>query len=166
MLWLSGSTGIGKSVLSAFIVRRLNATCRDVWGNEESKVVWSFCDSQLSGTSSSVSSVAIHQLLKSYPDLRTYAYGRDQAVFGSIVKSHFVKAQNRPVKKLWGLLCDVVNFSSLKKVFLVVDGLNACDEASQVQLINLFSEAAEASPKMRILVSGRPSTATSAEFSK
>ena len=158
LLWLYGSTGLGKTTLLTHVVCQLKKP-QETRVPKES-VLFSFCEAHVNDRGADIISVLIHQLLTNFPSLRRYASKKVEEYNTNLQRP---APERMPVARLWRLLCDLIRASKLRKVYLIIDALDECRRSSQIELIHLFKSA---TPNVRILVSSRPNEGLRIEFSK
>ena len=161
LLWLSGGSGLGKTTLLAHVVwqlQNLHTAC-----NSDELVLYSFCEAHINDDGADIISVLIHQLLTLVPKLKTFASEKVEQYGLAIMSQDRPKPKRMPTARLWRLLCDLIRESKLRRVFLVIDALDECNESSQMDLIHYFGNAA---PSVRTLVSSRPNERLKTAFSK
>ena len=146
LLWFTGNAGMGKSTLMAYIVSTVGESSEDL------AILCCFCDDVITQSVSSMISAAIYQLIRESDVLRGLAMSKDgtcELENGRLGQ----KGQSRNPEDLWDLLCDVVQESHLKRVYLVVDGLDDCLPEVQRALMKLFNHGPE---KLSVLVASQP----------
>ncbi|PHH89668.1 hypothetical protein CDD83_5546 [Cordyceps sp. RAO-2017] len=155
MLWMQGKPGSGKSVLSSQMVKFMK-TC-----NPELSVIYHFCSYSYVSTTQfkEILMSLILQLIQWQPDLSAYVY------------NDYYRAKKSPsVATLEQLLrCLLTNVPSQPDgseayVWIIIDGLDECDDDKQQALVSLLyevsSKAARDSSRStfcRVLISSRPS---------
>lgn len=158
LLWLSGGSGLGKTTLLTYVVQKLQKA-----HNPKEIVLFSFCDAQINDEVSKVVSIFIHQLLTVLPKLKPFAAKKIDHYWSPTGENLRPRALRMPAARKWQLLCELVRNSKLHRVFLVIDALDECKNASQVDLIHYFANAAS---NIRVLVSSKPNEDLRSEFSK
>ena len=161
LLWLSGGPGLGKTTLLVYVVSQLQKLQKAHIPKEI--VLYSFCEAHINDKAGDVIFVLIHQLLTTFPKLRSYASQKLQNYQFSAMSNLRSIPLRMPAAQQWQLLCELIRSSKLRKVFLLIDGLDECKTSSQIDLIHFF---ANATPSVRVLVSSKPNESLRAEFSK
>ncbi|CAN9334674.1 unnamed protein product [Alternaria alternata] len=157
ILWMSGCHGLGKSTILAHLVDELlrNEPELNVMGKRE--VIYSFCSDQKNNTASMVLSTAIHQLLVHHPEVQPAILRFDQTNFFGKNLVQPSMGKNRPTQNLWTIFVEIVREAKLKMLFLIVDGLDHCNEQSQNELMREFQSALCKGPCIKILFSSTKS---------
>jgi len=161
MLWFSGSAGVGESTLMAYAIKTLQPPQAK---RTNIAVIYNFCDDTLNSTASQVLSVALFQLIFRFPSMKTRASKFDPAL-SSMLNHQSIQRTNLPsASRLWNLFVKLIQSQErLKKVYLVIDALNECKEASRKELVRLFGRGI---PQLSILVSSRSNESIRIELSR
>ncbi|KAF2877985.1 hypothetical protein BDV95DRAFT_633454 [Massariosphaeria phaeospora] len=127
-LWLSGSPGKGKTVLSVFVTEKLEET----HDQNTCVVLYFFCryNDEKQNTAVAVLRGLLFQLLRKRPFLGKYAsppLRKSQA-------QHTLSS----LGILWKIFADMINDPGIDHVICVIDGLDECDFDSRKQLSKLF----------------------------
>ncbi|CAI7650228.1 unnamed protein product [Penicillium manginii] len=165
LLWLRGSPGAGKSTILTYLVEVLSdegAGIQQCLREEDSFLIYSFCDTQLNSTTSSVLSTAIHQLLVKHPDQQELAMEVSDNISSGSPKN-VGRSSNRPVRHLWTILGRIVRDSPIRILYFILDGLDECEKESQEELLELVASVPSS---FKVLVSSRPSEYLRGIFSR
>jgi len=164
-LWIRGSPGQGKTVLSKFLLQRLQA--RNAHQPKDYMNIYFFCYDQ-DGDLRTVNSILrslIEQLL-----LGPCQFRKPLAVLekdpAKIAKSN---------DTLWDTFKEMITFSTLNTIYCVIDGLDECEKGSEgnarvklLQWINTLlptlPTAPDDGPALKFLVTSRPITDISDEL--
>lgn len=149
VLWLQGAPGVGKSVLSAHLV---NFARSPGW-----PIFYHFC------SHSHVSSTTYENILRT---LLLHLLRKDSDLVANVYKESVMGKQppsTQALERLFQtLLMNASNQSQQKEhIWIVIDGLNECDNQGQTSVVNLVnlvtSNSASSSTACKILISSRPS---------
>jgi hypothetical protein len=166
VLWFSAGPGVGKSTMLSYLVTSLQKKARDNRTRDEQPfIIYSFANELYNNTASKVIAIAIYQLLSQFPRLHEKIFKYDQARSTSADPSIIPRAQNRPAYHLWLLLLKIIGEAQLNQVCLIVDGLDECDQKSQIDLLGMFHNAATEAVGLKILFSSRPNENLQKTFS-
>ena len=146
LLWLTGNAGMGKSTLAAYVISKL----RDE--SENAAVIHVFCADTDTYSVNNILCAAIYQLIGGSEILRDVAIQNDNT-YSSKEGRHGTSGHARRLEDLWDLFSSVVKGSDLKRVYLVIDGLDNCQPKMQKELMALLNAGPE---KLRVLVTSQP----------
>ncbi|KAH8742908.1 hypothetical protein F5882DRAFT_313535, partial [Hyaloscypha sp. PMI_1271] len=130
LLWLSGGPGKGKTMLSIFLAEKLERTAKD---SRDTLFLQYFCDNKDEKRNTSVAVVKglIFQLLQLRPILFDY-----------ILPGFKIQKQSlftgSSFETLWRIFETMLRDPILGTIYCIIDGLDECDEASLVVLLNKF----------------------------
>jgi ankyrin repeat protein len=146
-LWLIGAPGIGKTVISCFIVEKLQHLLLE---SQSMILAHYFCDNKDKDRNTAVPILRsiVAQLLKQKPEL--FAFIKDDY---ELKKS----AITGSLESLWAPLVRMLKNCQDEEVYVLIDAIDECEETSRKKIMGLFKEL-DASSKARILITGRPET--------
>lgn len=150
-LWMTGGPGMGKTTLSVFIIKALWDKFIKQQPPTAVAVLYSICNSHENKDISTIFSLALHQLLEQFPDLTEEV---DIAEADAKVSAPKERFWTMPPETVWRIFSIVVSKTNLKRVYLVIDGLDNCDVGTDLDLIQLLKTAP---PQLRVLLSSQPS---------
>lgn len=149
ILWLIGIPGIGKTVLSCFLVEHLQKQTTSL---PPVVLLYHFCDYKDVETSRNsalgILRCILDQLLKKQPQLfqriqKEYRHSRERlSLIGSL-------------DGLWATLLEVLQECYGMDIYILVDALDECDKASRRDLLDLLANLA-ASTNLKVLITTRP----------
>lgn len=122
-------------------------------------IAYSFCNPERNHTASMVLSVLIHQILEQFPEIIKSIHDYDHKRYLPVNKNGPQGLQthkHRNSQYLWNILEKDVSESKVRRVFLIIDALDECDEQSQKVLLSFFSSILRSSSNFKILFSSRP----------
>ncbi|KAF2877987.1 hypothetical protein BDV95DRAFT_588977 [Massariosphaeria phaeospora] len=127
-LWISGSTGIGKTALSLFVTERLEKN------KDNSKVLYFFCSGQDSNRSSAFAIIRswLYQLLYQTPGLPRNIV----TIFSKPIQ--LLEACRQP-RILWNAFRFILRDHSSGITYCVFDGLHECDITTKATMLDLIS---------------------------
>jgi ankyrin repeat protein len=154
LLWLSGSPGIGKTMISCYLIDRLTEIKRQT---DEMVLVYFLCDDTNNKRNTALAIIRglLLQLLRERPHLFKHImpeYEEKKAsIFGDI---------HGLLRIFW---C-VVGDTDLRQVFLVIDALDECEEVSRNSLLKSLHKHLNASSpgdrneahRVKLLITSRP----------
>lgn len=144
LLWLTGPPGIGKTMISCFLVEQLNKVAR-----ESQAVLFAhyFCDDKdgLRRTATAILRGILGQLLRQRP-----------ALFRLMEEDYKIKRDSvvDDVDVLWEFLLRMLD-GCIGRVYILIDALDECEEQSRSTLLALLKDL-KPSVRAHILVTGRP----------
>ncbi|KAK0622438.1 hypothetical protein B0T14DRAFT_552877 [Immersiella caudata] len=145
-LWLIGPPGIGKTIVSCFLVDKLQELLRD---SESPSAIFAyyFCDNkdEQRQKATAILQGILVQILKKAPEL-----------FDLVKRYYRIKRGSFPgnLDALWRMLVQILN-NSAGPIYVLIDALDECEEASRIELLALLADL-DPSTKARILITGRP----------
>jgi ubiquitin carboxyl-terminal hydrolase 14 len=151
-LWISGNPGMGKTVLSLFLVELFEKQ-----GKQEdlsTRVIYFFCNDQdeTRKTGLSLLKALIHQCLQSSPFLIQKYVIPEYETLGDKLYTSFAG--------LWDIFTKITCDPAFGRVYCVLDALDECEERSRNQLIRCISTHFTASPtplkNLRLILTSRP----------
>ncbi|KAL0632587.1 hypothetical protein Q9L58_008518 [Maublancomyces gigas] len=151
LLWISGSPGCGKTVMSAFLLDCLEEKVKGT----DINLAYFFCDDkeQSQKSAQSMLSGVIHQLITTTPYMIKHAMGTHQAHGPKMLES---------LDLLWNIFISVVTDPLCEGAYIVLDALDECEKGSRDDLLRRFnnyflSEASKtAQSYLKVLVTSRP----------
>lgn len=151
LLWISGNPGCGKTVMSAFIVDRLEIAVQDT----DASVAYFFCDDKegLQKSAQSLLRGVIHQLITKTPSLIKHAMGAYRANESKMLES---------LDLLWDIFISAVADPITDGSYIILDGLDECEKVSRTDFLrrlnNYFHpEVTNPSmPYLKVLITSRP----------
>ncbi|KAI4102544.1 MAG: hypothetical protein LQ339_004561 [Xanthoria mediterranea] len=153
-LWVTGDPGCGKSVLSRHLVD--SYMTRATASDEEDIVCYFFFKDDANSNRSATNALAsiIHQIFVQDSSLLEHAlplYRANGTRLGQIFEP------------LWKIFHSVVTESPNRKITILLDALDECEEKTQNLLIPKFAELFSSPTRcfLKLLVTSRPSTAIS-----
>jgi len=159
-LWLSGYPGCGKSTLASFLIDELR---RGGDGDGEFPGTPVCCyfffkddDDQRRSADRAMCTI-LHQLFTANPQLIRHALAQSQK--GERFSENF--------PALWNILLDASNDPQCGDVLCILDGMDECEEASQVELIESIEKwyTIAAGPRsLKFVVTSRPSRTIEKHF--
>src|SRR5271156_511681 len=149
LIWIRGSPGQGKTVLSKFILDRLEELAKS---HKSVKVIYFFFSDRDEHfrTISSILRSLLKQLLTT------------SALFRFI--SDMVEIESSmDLDNLWEILEKIFRAPVLSKIYCIIDALDECDEGSREWLLRRIVKLAQASAEkqgmvLKLLVTSRPVT--------
>jgi tetratricopeptide (TPR) repeat protein len=146
VLSLFGTSGSGKSVLCAALIDALQRDSEE--GRRESSVAYFFCRSSENPKCSTtdICATIISQLALQSPELHP------SLLLAHNISKRYGRLRRCPRDDLKKVLIDMA--SSLPRVYIVIDGLDECDDA--IEPARMFLEVAEAVSSVRVLFGARP----------
>ncbi|GFF93368.1 uncharacterized protein PAC_16641 [Aspergillus udagawae] len=161
ILWITGAPGLGKTYLAAYLVESLS---RRLTG-APTTVLYSFCNGQVNKTLSQVLCVALHQLLDQNRQIMAETNFEGTPLRSQTTSNNksATKVWDTRADVLWRFFCDLVEESNLKRVYLIVDGLDDCVLGSQVEFFRLLRQMPS---NLSVLVMSQPIELARIEASK
>ncbi|KAH7403077.1 hypothetical protein BKA64DRAFT_440653 [Cadophora sp. MPI-SDFR-AT-0126] len=164
-LWATGVPGMGKSTLAAYIVQALTEQLRTHQPDAPHAVLYSFCNDKENNTVSDLLCVVLHQLLDQKKDLAS------EESFEAPLKGLYVKAPGKPDAApwnsspdlIWQVFCNLIEESNLRRVFLIVDGLDDVKAGGRVDLLRLLRTGPS---NLSIIITSQPMEDVRAEVSR
>ena len=151
LLWIVGGPGIGKTMISSFLVEELTHL------TERSPLMmfmYYFCDDKYEGrrTAMAILRGLLLQLLRQQPDLFQHIQP-DFKESGDHLFSNF--------HALWRIFTSIVHDPRVGKVYCLIDALDECEEESRTLLLNSFRKLFCSSPQssdtfVKFIVTSRP----------
>ncbi|KAH8745767.1 ankyrin repeat-containing domain protein [Hyaloscypha finlandica] len=145
LLWLIGPPGIGKTIISSFLVEELQRKAK-----EDASMILAhyFCDAghEKRKTAIAILRGILVQFFQQQPDF----FELIREVY-KIEKSSMVE----DVYSLWRVLVQVLKNCGNSKIYILIDALDECEEPSRKDFLGLLEEL-DPSSKARILITGRP----------
>jgi ankyrin repeat protein len=144
-LWLIGAPGIGKTVISCFVVEKLQ---QKVLETPSTVLVHYFCDNKHEYRRAAIPILRgiLVQLLQQRP------------VLFELIKDDYKRKKSsivRNLDSLWAPLVRMLKSCGDDEVYILIDAIDECEESSRKELLGLLKEL-DASVKARILITGRP----------
>ncbi|KAI9862990.1 MAG: hypothetical protein M1813_004163 [Trichoglossum hirsutum] len=152
VLWIRGSPGQGKTVLSKFLLNHWNHHPPNSQSN--AKIIYFFCYDQDEGfrTATSILRSLIKQLLTNSNLLHHMSDTFDTGSFSPDSED-----------SLWEILQSMFGDSSLCAIYCIVDALDECDEGSRKRLLGRITRLIQTSaqkrkrgPILKLLITSRP----------
>ncbi|RFU30781.1 hypothetical protein B7463_g5552, partial [Scytalidium lignicola] len=145
LLWLTGVPGIGKTVISCFVVEELQRTVKE---NNSVVLIYYFCDNkdEQRRTPIAILRGILFQLLKRRPELFKLIEDDYKIQKASIVTK---------LDTLWRALDRMLQSLVDDKVYILIDALDECEESSRGDFLALLGELGEVA-NVKILITGRP----------
>ncbi|CZR66740.1 uncharacterized protein PAC_16641 [Phialocephala subalpina] len=157
ILWITGSPGVGKTTLVINFIKDYDAILRHSGQLDKHATIYSLCASQENDTASKIICVAIHQLLKRFPDSRLpeLAMLASECGLSTVAESQANQGDVWSARAdfLWAYFCELIRVSGLETIFLIVDGLDECDGENQEKLLGLLEQGHS---NLRVLITSRP----------
>ncbi|KAI9781442.1 MAG: hypothetical protein M1839_006036 [Geoglossum umbratile] len=127
LLWISGGSGMGKTMLSLFLLRELEATPEY---SQNSIILFYFCDGHNDKRNTAVSILRglIFLLLKARPGLINILL----ADYDTQKEALFSQTS---LEALWRIFETMIKDPTAGRVFCLIDGLDECKEDSLLQLL-------------------------------
>jgi hypothetical protein len=148
LLCLVGDPGIGKTMLSCFLVDELLEKARKT---PESRVLYYFCDNknEKRRTSTAIIRGLILQLLRQQPML----FKHIQPEYDQIREPLF-----ESIDALWRIFLAMLRDPSAGEIYAVIDALDECETESRQELLeclpDLISDAR--TPALKLIITSRP----------
>lgn len=147
-LVILGDMGTGKSVAMAFLVDELRR--RNEHQLPQPKLCYHYCRDDETGQTTYIFSALILSLLEQLSGLkRTFFEWYKQAG----TSGNFQPATN--IKKLEEFLQKILETLD-RPLFIVIDGLDECDRASQNSLLKSLNILSQKTPRLKVILSSRP----------
>jgi ankyrin repeat protein len=145
LLWLIGAPGIGKTVMSCFLVEALQRKAQET---PSTILTYYFCDNKdgLRSTATAILRGILLQLLKQRP-----------ALFELIREDYALKQANivGSLDALWRPLLQMLNKCDNEQIYILIDALDECEVSSRRELLDMLGDMAGSS-KTKVLITGRP----------
>lgn len=143
VLAIYGDTGCGKSYLASFLIDFLH---EKLWGFPKTAVYFQYCKSEKdAGTALGILSGLLYQLLQQHVSLNHLFkawYEKQSGVVLSVqAMAEFFKERVRSLKR---------------RSFIVIDGLDECDNATKGDLVKILTSICEETRCCRVIVVARP----------
>lgn len=160
VMWMTGSLGSGKTFSSAYLVRSIRED-NTVWNHCKPRIVlYTTCNTDDNNTAGTSLCVILHQLLIQVPDLiqsvdlKLFLASRPMNHYGiPRASSDAFKMWETAPDTIWRHICELIQHSDLARVYLVIDGLDNCDVASQKEIFKLLRDGPA---NMSVLVVSQP----------
>ncbi|KAG9231371.1 hypothetical protein BJ875DRAFT_506721 [Amylocarpus encephaloides] len=147
-LVILGDMGCGKSVAMAFLVDELRR--RNEHQLPQPKICYHYCRDDETGQATYIFSALILSLLEQFSGLkRTFFEWYKQAG----ASGNFEPATD--IKKLEEFLQKILKTLD-RPLFIVIDGLDECDRASQNSLLKSLKILSKKTPRLKVILSSRP----------
>ncbi|KAH6646799.1 hypothetical protein BKA67DRAFT_525676 [Truncatella angustata] len=155
-LVILGTMGSGKSVSMSYLIDKIIS--HNEYRIPQSKILYHYCRNDETGNTSFIYATIILSLLEQLPGLKKPFF----EWYKKIVASGSPEPATSP-RRLEEFLKE--NLEALERqVFIVVDGLDECDEASRYRLIRLTKDLTDRTVNLKILLSTRPEEDTLKEL--
>ncbi|GLA25597.1 hypothetical protein AnigIFM63326_002338 [Aspergillus niger] len=159
VVWLTGSPGMGKTSLVVNFAKSYLALFGENKGSNDTAVLYSLCDSRDHETKKlgKILCVAIHQLLESQTkhEFGLEAIHDAYDLFGA-EQLRSEERWNLSPSLLWTYFCNLCTKSNLKKVYLLIDGIDECDRETQKDLFGMLKQSLSTPTNLRVLISSQP----------
>lgn len=134
LLWLHGDPGKGKTMLAISLVKEMSDRIRLEGSASTTALAYFFCDNKDSRrkTATAMLRGLIYQLICQRPDLCFYL--RDQY---EKQKEQLFSSQNS-VQSLWRVFKNIIQHPSLRKVYIIIDALDECEQESIESFLTLL----------------------------
>ncbi|UKZ56065.1 hypothetical protein TrVGV298_009891 [Trichoderma virens] len=147
ILWLFGAPGIGKTVISCFLIENLQ---KQEALQPSTILIYHFCDYKDDGPRNSALGIIrciLQQLLKKQPDLFRWIKTEYQ-------HRHEILSLSNSLDGLWAVLLQLLQKCNSKNIYILIDALDECDKTC-IHLLDLIAEI-PASVNTRVLITARP----------
>ncbi|CZS94644.1 hypothetical protein WAI453_013344 [Rhynchosporium graminicola] len=147
-LVILGDMGCGKSVAMAFLVDELRK--RNEHQLPQPRICYHYCRDDETGKADYIFSALILSLLEQFSGLKRafFEWWKEAGAFGN-----FDPATD--VRKLEAFLQKILETLD-RPLFIVIDGLDECDRASQDSLLDSLKNLLQKTTRLKILLSSRP----------
>lgn len=147
ILWLFGAPGIGKTAIACFLIEHLE---KPDASQPSVILIHHFCDYKDDGPRNSALGIIrciLHQLLKKQPHLFQW------------IKTEYQHRHERSslvdnLDGLWAVFLKLIQKCDGKNIYIIIDALDECDEASRITLSSLIAEI-PVSVNVKILITAR-----------
>ncbi|KAK5705915.1 hypothetical protein LTR17_021246 [Elasticomyces elasticus] len=140
VLWMTGGLGMGKTVLATYLIDSLMTKIYRAGDKGKSTVLYGICKAHENNTLGKLLCVVMHQFLEQFPAInatqRLLRLERQSKVKGRGVEQGSL--WNASSVALWQTLGDAITDAGLKRVYLIIDGLDVLDSTEQVGLFRLL----------------------------
>lgn len=142
VLWIYGDPGKGKTMLAFSLVKELSERIRVEGSSPNIALACFFCDNKDNRRKSAISILRslIYQLLRQRPDLCSYLRSEYER------QKERLFASPNALQSLWRIFKNVTAYSNFKRIYIVIDGLDECDEQSTEDLLKLLEPFLESGP--------------------
>jgi ankyrin repeat protein len=150
-LWLSGGPGCGKSVMTSFLIQKLERNAVDA--NCPISICYFFFDDKVETQRHAHYALCaiLHQILSHQPSLARHAITAFQRNGPQMVKD---------LRNLWNTLLNVLSDPSAGTTMIVLDAADECEQFSCHKLLQWIVELMEDTPpgleKLKFLITSRP----------
>jgi hypothetical protein len=145
LLWLIGAPGIGKTVMSCFLVEALQKKPQKM---PSTILTYYFCDNkdELRSTATAILRGILLQLLNQRP-----------ALFELIREDYRLKKADivNSLDALWRPLLRMLDKCDNEEVYILIDALDECETSSRKELLDMLGDLVGSS-KAKIFITGRP----------
>ena len=130
LLWLSGAPGIGKTMISSFLVEEITRLAER---SSQMMLAYYFCDDkdEKRRTATSILRGLLLQLLRQQPSL----FKHIQSDFSMSRDSLFTNFD-----ALWRIFCCILKDPGAGEVYCLIDALDECEKGSRRQFLTNFTE--------------------------
>ena len=130
LLWLSGGPGIGKTMISSFLVEELAHLAAR---SSQMTLIYYFCDDKFEGrrTATAILRGLLLQLL------------RQRSILFNHIQSHFDISRDSLFTNfhaLWRIFVSIIQDSGAGKVFCLIDALDECEKESRQLFLTDFTK--------------------------
>ncbi|KAF7175478.1 hypothetical protein CNMCM7691_008579 [Aspergillus felis] len=157
VVWLTGSPGMGKTSLVVNFAQSYHALLGENRRRpNDTAVLYSLCDRE-NNDLGKILCVAIHQLLepRAKEEFGLEAIDCAYELFAS-EELRSKECWNLFPRLLWTYFCNLCIKSNLKKVYLLIDGIDECNEETQKELFGLLKQGPSIPSNLRVLISSQP----------
>jgi ankyrin repeat domain-containing protein 50 len=152
LLWVSGGPGCGKSVLTSFLIGKLERNARD--SNLPVSICYFFFDDKVETQKSAHFALCaiLHQLVSSRPSLIRHVSAAFQRNGPQLTKD---------LRTLWSTVLEALSDSSAgSTIMIVLDAADECESVSRQSLLQWIVGLMEDTPaeldKLKFLITSRP----------
>lgn len=136
VLWVHGDPGKGKTFIAIATVRDLSHKLRSVASPENHLLLYFFCDNKDNrrNTATAIMRGLLYQLFTQRPDLC------------HLLRSEYAKRKEQllsaptALHTLWHLLQVAAESQTVDRIYIVIDALDECEEASIADLLSLIND--------------------------
>jgi ankyrin repeat protein len=147
-LWIIGAPGIGKTVISCFLVEEFQRRQRRPAINKSAHLAYYFCDNKDDRRKTNLA------ILRG---ILLQLFRQRRAVFGLVEPEYKLKKASvvENVDVLWRWLVKILKSCSESEVYILIDAIDECEKSSRRELFSLIRKL-DQTVRARFIITGRP----------
>ncbi|KAF8244552.1 hypothetical protein K440DRAFT_609225 [Wilcoxina mikolae CBS 423.85] len=153
-LWIHGSPGCGKTVLSTYVIQALDSGSTQANSHQ---VFYFFCDGrdERLRTGNAVLANLLAQFIKQTPEMIVHFAAESEYAMRK-------EKTSWTFEMLWRVFERIMNDDTIKNCFLIIDALDECEEQSRTELLSRLHRLLLCDrligPRIKLIITSRPHT--------